>query len=203
MIPLWMYPLACVLGNTYVLKPSERVPLTSIKLMEFASKAGFPPGVVNLIHGTHESVNFICDHPEIKAISFVGSNAAGEHIYKRGSHAGKRVQCNMAAKNHACLLPDAPREHALNAIAGAAFGAAGQRCMALSVVVLVGDAKEWVRLPRTPLHRPCTFPRRECFLPAQNQNSFLPRTLTSRRRILNGCAGGLRPRFTSPHVGAS
>ena len=82
MIPLWMYPLACVLGNTYVLKPSERVPLTSVMLMELAIQSGFPPGTVNLIHGAHDTVNFICDHPDIRAISFVGSNVAGEHIYK-------------------------------------------------------------------------------------------------------------------------
>jgi malonate-semialdehyde dehydrogenase (acetylating) / methylmalonate-semialdehyde dehydrogenase len=82
MIPLWMYPLACVLGNTYVLKPSERVPLTSVKLMELAIQSGFPAGTVNLIHGAHDTVNFICDHPDIRAISFVGSNVAGEHIYK-------------------------------------------------------------------------------------------------------------------------
>ncbi len=90
MIPLWMYPLACVLGNTFVLKPSERVPLTSVRLMELAVQSGFPPGTVNLIHGTHDAVNFICDHPDIRAISFVGSNGAGEHIYR---HAPAPAPC--------------------------------------------------------------------------------------------------------------
>jgi len=144
MIPLWMFPMGTVCGNTYIQKPSERVPLTSHRLMELAHDAGFPDGVVNVIHGAHDCVNFICDNPAIRAISFVGGNPAGEHIYKRASQRGCRVQSNMGAKNHAIIMPDANKEHTLNQLAGAAFGAAGQRCMALPVAVFVGEAQEWI-----------------------------------------------------------
>jgi len=144
MIPLWMYPLAITTGNTYVLKPSERVPTTAQKLVQLLEEAGSPPGVVNIIHGSVDTVNFLCDEPRIRALSFVGSNQAGEHIYNRGSANGKRVQSNMAAKNHAVILPDADKHQVINALVGAAFGAAGQRCMALSTVVLVGESKTWL-----------------------------------------------------------
>ncbi|MBD3727860.1 MAG: CoA-acylating methylmalonate-semialdehyde dehydrogenase, partial [Moraxella osloensis] len=106
--------------------------------------AGIPKGVLNVVHGGKDTVDAICDHPDIKAISFVGSTAVGTHVYNRASQAGKRVQCMMGAKNHAVILPDANKEQCLNQLAGAAFGAAGQRCMALSVVILVGEAKNWV-----------------------------------------------------------
>merc|ERR1712158_16548 len=128
----------------YIQKPSERVPMTNMKLMEYAVEAGFPAGVVNIIHGAHDCVNFICDNPDIKAISFVGGNGAGEHIFKRAGARGARVQSNMGAKNHAIIMPDANKEQTLNALAGAAFGAAGQRCMALPVAVFVGEARSWV-----------------------------------------------------------
>jgi len=144
MIPLWMVPTAIVTGNTYVLKPSERDPGAAAILMELLKEAGCPDGVVNVIHGSHDTVNFICDHPEIKAISFVGSDAAGRHIYQRGCHNGKRVQSNMAAKNHGVIMPDANKASTIAALAGAAFGAAGQRCMALSTAVFVGEAQEWI-----------------------------------------------------------
>jgi len=144
MIPLWMFPMAITAGNTFVMKPSEIDPLTPIRLSELAIEAGVPAGVLNVIHGRHDSVNFICDHPDIKAVSFVGSNQAGEHINKRAGANNKRVQCNMAAKNHACILPDASKESVLNQLAGAAFGAAGQRCMALSTAVFVGESKNWI-----------------------------------------------------------
>lgn len=113
-------------------------------LAELAEKAGFPAGVVNIIHGSAKTVDFILDEPRIKAISFVGSNKAGEYIYSRASANGKRVQANLGAKNHAAVLPDCNKNHALNAIAGAAFGAAGQRCMALSTLVMIGETKDWV-----------------------------------------------------------
>ena len=144
MIPLWMFPLALVTGNTMVLKPSERDPGATLLLMELVKEAGFPAGVVNVIHGEHESVNFICDHPAIKAISFVGSDRAGTHIYERGTKNGKRVQSNMGAKNHGVIMPDANKEATLNQLVGAAFGAAGQRCMALTTAIFVGEAKEWI-----------------------------------------------------------
>lgn len=139
MIPLWMFPLATACGNTFILKPSEKDPGAAMMLAELAMDAGLPPGVFNIVHGTVDTVNRMCDHPDIKAISFVGSNAAGEHIYRRATQTGKRVQCNMGAKNHAIVLPDAAPEQAANAIVGAAFGAAGQRCMAISAVVFVGE----------------------------------------------------------------
>ncbi|KAF1813671.1 methylmalonate-semialdehyde dehydrogenase mitochondrial precursor [Eremomyces bilateralis CBS 781.70] len=144
MIPLWCIPVATMTGNTLILKPSERDPGAAMILMELAAEAGFPPGVINVVHGAAPTVNFILDAPSIKAISFVGSNKAGEYIFSRGSANGKRVQANLGAKNHATVLPDCNKNHALNAILGAAFGAAGQRCMALSVCVMVGETKEWV-----------------------------------------------------------
>ena len=113
-------------------------------LAELSREAGFPPGVINIVHGKAKTVDFILDEPAIKAVSFVGSNKAGEYIYTRGSANGKRVQANLGAKNHAAIVPDCDKEHALNAIAGAAFGAAGQRCMALSALVTIGDTKEWL-----------------------------------------------------------
>lgn len=144
MIPLWCIPIATVTGNTMVLKPSERDPGAAMILAELAREAGFPPGVLNIVHGSRRTVDFIIDEPRIKAISFVGGNKAGEYIYARGSANGKRVQANLGAKNHAAVLPDCNKNHALNAIVGAAFGAAGQRCMALSTLVLVGETKEWL-----------------------------------------------------------
>lgn len=144
MIPLWMFPVGVVTGNTYILKPSEKDPGASMILARLAKEAGLPDGVLNIIHGAHDAVNFICDAPEIKAISFVGGNQAGEYIYARGTANGKRVQANLGAKNHAVVLPDCDKQQAIGALAGAAFGAAGQRCMALSVVVFVGKTKEWV-----------------------------------------------------------
>lgn len=144
MIPLWCIPIATVTGNTIVLKPSERDPGAAMILVELAKKAGFPDGVVNVVHGAHRTVDFILDAPEIKAISFVGGNKAGEYIYSRASANGKRVQANLGAKNHAAVMPDCNKNHFINAVVGAAFGAAGQRCMALSTLVMVGETKEWL-----------------------------------------------------------
>lgn len=144
MIPLWSIPMATVTGNTLVLKPSERVPGASMIIAELCERAGLPKGVLNVVNGAVDVVNGICDDPRIKAISFVGSDKAGAHIYHRGTANGKRVQANLGAKNHAILMPDANKNFALNSIAGAAFGAAGQRCMALSVVIAVGEAKAWI-----------------------------------------------------------
>ena len=144
MIPLWMFPMAIATGNTFVLKPSEQDPMSTIRLVELAIEAGIPAGVLNVVHGGVDIVNGICDHKDIKAISFVGSTGVGTHVYNRASLAGKRVQCMMGAKNHAIVLPDCNKEQTLNALAGASFGAAGQRCMALPVVILVGEARNWV-----------------------------------------------------------
>jgi malonate-semialdehyde dehydrogenase (acetylating)/methylmalonate-semialdehyde dehydrogenase len=146
MIPLWMFPLAVTCGNTYILKPSERDPGASVILARLAQEAGLPNGVLNVIHGAHDAVNFICDDPRIRAISFVGGDKAGRHIHERGTKNGKRVQSNMAAKNHATILPDADRDRTVDQLVGAAFGAAGQRCMAISAAVFVGESKNWIPL---------------------------------------------------------
>ncbi|PWN52114.1 putative methylmalonate-semialdehyde dehydrogenase mitochondrial precursor [Violaceomyces palustris] len=144
MIGLWTIPMATVTGNTMILKPSERVPGASMIIAELCERAGMPKGVLNVVNGAVDTVNAICDDPRIKAISFVGSDRAGAHIYHRGTQNGKRVQANLGAKNHCILMPDANKNFALNSIAGAAFGAAGQRCMALSVVIAVGEAQQWI-----------------------------------------------------------
>jgi len=144
MIPLWMFPMAIVCGNTFVLKPSEQDPLTPMLLAELALQAGVPPGVLNVIHGGKRAVDALCTHPDIVAVSFVGSTAVGTHVYDLASQHGKRAQCMMGAKNHAVVLPDANKEQSLNALVGSTFGAAGQRCMATSVTVLVGEAQKWI-----------------------------------------------------------
>nr|GMD08809.1 methylmalonate-semialdehyde dehydrogenase [acylating], mitochondrial [Ipomoea batatas] len=131
-------------GNTFVLKPSEKDPGASMMLAELAMEAGLPDGVLNIVHGTHDIVNAICDDEDIRAVSFVGSNTAGMHIYARASATGKRVQSNMGAKNHGIVMPDANIDSTLNALVAAGFGAAGQRCMALSTVVFVGESKSWI-----------------------------------------------------------
>ena len=144
MCPLWMFPMAIVCGNTFVLKPSEQDPMTPMLLAELAQQAGLPPGVLNIIHGGKRAVDAICSHPDIVAVSFVGSTHVGTHVYNLSSEHGKRVQCMMGAKNHAVVMPDANKEHSLNALVGSTFGAAGQRCMATSVTVLVGEAQKWI-----------------------------------------------------------
>ncbi|MGD0491011.1 MAG: CoA-acylating methylmalonate-semialdehyde dehydrogenase [Steroidobacteraceae bacterium] len=144
MIPLWMFPMAIVCGNTFVLKPSEQDPMTPMLLAELALQAGIPPGVLNIVHGGKRSVEALCAHRDVAAVSFVGSTHVGTLVYNLASQHGKRVQCMMGAKNHAVVMPDANKEHALNALVGATFGAAGQRCMATSVTVLVGEAQKWI-----------------------------------------------------------
>ncbi|KAL7516126.1 hypothetical protein ACHAWX_001176 [Stephanocyclus meneghinianus] len=148
MIPLWMFPLAIATGNTYVLKPTEKAPSAALLLAKILHDVGLPPGVLNVVNGGKECVDEILTHPDVKAVSFVGSNAAGEYIHKVGSKHGKRVQANLGAKNHATvMMNDADRNSTIKALVGAAFGAAGQRCMALSVVILVGEVEEargWV-----------------------------------------------------------
>lgn len=144
MLPCFMFPVAVATGNTFILKPSEQDPTSSLMLAQMALEAGLPPGVLNVVHGGAEIANGICDHPDIKAVSFIGSTHVGTHIYRRASEAGKRCQSMMGAKNHCVILPDADREVALNQLVGAAFGAAGQRCMATSVAVFVGATRDWL-----------------------------------------------------------
>jgi malonate-semialdehyde dehydrogenase (acetylating) / methylmalonate-semialdehyde dehydrogenase len=139
MVPMWMFPVAVACGNTFVLKPSERDPSTSMLIWELFQEAGFPPGVLNIVHGDKEVVDAILDHPDIKAVSFVGSTPVAEHVYRRGSAAGKRVQALGGAKNHMIVMPDADMDQAADALMGAGFGSAGERCMAISVAVPVGE----------------------------------------------------------------
>lgn len=144
MLPCFMFPIAVACGNTFVLKPSEQDPSAALFLAELALQAGLPPGVLNVVHGGPDIANGLCEHPDIKAVSFIGSTRVGTEIYHRASQAGKRCQSMMGAKNHCVVLPDADPEVALNQLLGAAFGAAGQRCMATSVAVLVGAARDWL-----------------------------------------------------------
>lgn len=139
MVPMWMYPLAVACGNTFVLKPSERDPSTSMLIFDLFQEAGFPPGVLNVVHGDKDAVDAILDHPDIKAVSFVGSTPVAEHVYRRGSTSGKRVQALGGAKNHMIVMPDADMDQAVDALMGAGFGSAGERCMAISVAVPVGE----------------------------------------------------------------
>jgi malonate-semialdehyde dehydrogenase (acetylating) / methylmalonate-semialdehyde dehydrogenase len=141
MIPLWMYPLSITLGNTYVLKPSEKVAGTAEILINLLKESGVPDGVVNVVQGGAPTVTNICTHKDIKGVSFVGGNTAGEYIYKTASMTGKRAQVNMGAKNHAIIMPDADKEDTINALIGACFGSTGQRCMAIAVAVMVGDSQ--------------------------------------------------------------
>ncbi|KAM3742525.1 hypothetical protein ACB098_07G074600 [Castanea mollissima] len=143
MIPLWMFPLAVTCGNTFILKPSEKDPGAAVMLAELAVEAGLPNGVLSIVHGSNEIVNAICDDDDIKAISFVGPNVAGTYVYARASAKGKRIQSNVGAKNHAVVMPDASMDATLNALVAAGFGAAGQKCMALSTVVFVGGLNPW------------------------------------------------------------
>ena len=139
MIPLWMFPMAIACGNTFVLKPSEKDPSCSIKLMELAKQAGVPDGVVNVVHGDKEVVDALLAHHDVKAVSFVGSSPIAEYVYKTAIANNKRAQAFGGAKNHCIVMPDADMEHAAEAIVASAYGAAGERCMAVSVVVAVGD----------------------------------------------------------------
>ncbi len=139
MVPLWMIPMALVCGNTFVLKPSERDPGASMLLAELVQRAGVPDGVFNVVHGDREAVDAILAHDDIKAISFVGSTPIAKKIYEVGSANGKRVQALGGAKNHMVVMPDAPLEATADALMGSAYGSAGERCMAISVAVVVGD----------------------------------------------------------------
>ncbi|QRF23343.1 CoA-acylating methylmalonate-semialdehyde dehydrogenase [Alicyclobacillus sp. TC] len=139
MVPCWMFPLAIACGNTFILKPSERTPMMAQRLVELFNEAGLPQGVLNIVHGAHDAVNGLLEHKGIKAISFVGSQPVAEYVYRTAAQNGKRVQALAGAKNHTIVLPDADLDLAVEQIIGAAFGSAGERCMACSVVVAVGD----------------------------------------------------------------
>jgi len=138
MIPMWMFGVAIAVGNTFILKPSEKDPSVPVRLAELFMEAGAPKGVLNVVHGDKLSVDALLDHPDVKAVSFVGSSDIAQYVYSRGTAAGKRVQAMGGAKNHGIVMPDADMEHAVKDIIGAAYGSAGERCMALPVVVPVG-----------------------------------------------------------------
>jgi malonate-semialdehyde dehydrogenase (acetylating)/methylmalonate-semialdehyde dehydrogenase len=141
MIPLWFLPYAIACGNTVLLKPSEKVPMTAVKLVRLLEQSGLPPGVVNLVHGGREAVEALLDHPVVRAVSFVGSSPVARHVYSRAAAAGKRAQCQGGAKNPVIVLPDADLEMTGTIVADSAFGCAGQRCLATSVAVTVGEAR--------------------------------------------------------------
>ena len=140
MVPMWMFPIAVACGNTFVLKPSERDPSAANFMAGLLAEAGLPPGVFNVVHGDKEAVDAILAHPGVSAVSFVGSTPVAEHVYRAGAASGKRVQALGGAKNHMVVMPDADMDQATDALMGAAFGSAGERCMAVSVAVAVGDA---------------------------------------------------------------
>lgn len=144
MIPLWSIPFAVVTGNTVVLKPSELCPSAAMLLADCFLQAGFPPGVLNIVHGGSGAVDKLLAQPIIKAVSFVGSDMAGERIHEHAVATRKRIQADCGSKNHGVVMEDADMEQALYAIAGSSFGAAGQRCMALSVVIFVGSTATWI-----------------------------------------------------------
>jgi malonate-semialdehyde dehydrogenase (acetylating)/methylmalonate-semialdehyde dehydrogenase len=139
MVPLWMYPLAIACGNCFILKPSERDPSSTLLIAELLHEAGLPKGVLNVVHGDKVAVDALIEAPEVKALSFVGSTPIAEYIYKQATARGKRVQALGGAKNHAVLMPDADLDNAVSALMGAAYGSCGERCMAISVAVCVGD----------------------------------------------------------------
>jgi malonate-semialdehyde dehydrogenase (acetylating) / methylmalonate-semialdehyde dehydrogenase len=144
MIPFWFLPYAIACGNTYIVKPSERVPLTMQKIFGLLHQTGLPRGVVNLVNGGKESVDALLDHPQVRAVSFVGSTQVARYVYARAAASGKRAQCQGGAKNPILVLPDAEREMTTRIIADSAFGCAGQRCLAASLVVTVAEARSWV-----------------------------------------------------------
>ena len=144
MIPLWMFPLAIACGNTFILKPSEQDPHTPNKLAEIFQSCGFPKALLSVIHGAADTANYLIEHPDIKAISFVGSAQGAEAVYRKGTFALKRVQAFAGAKNHMLILPDAHKDQVIKNLTGASCGAAGQRCMAISVGIFVGSSSDWI-----------------------------------------------------------
>jgi len=143
MIPLWMFPIATACGNTMILKPSEQVPLATVRLLELFQEAGAPAGIVQMIQGGKHQVDALLNHPDIHATSFVGSVPVAKHVYQTATHNLKRAQCFAGAKNHMVVMPDADKDTVMNALVGATVGAAGQRCMAISVIVFVGETISW------------------------------------------------------------
>ncbi|MGD8172843.1 CoA-acylating methylmalonate-semialdehyde dehydrogenase [Vibrio sp. TRT 21S02] len=155
MIPLWMFPIAIAAGNTFVLKPSEQVPLTSIRLAQLFEQAGAPKGVLQIVHGRKEQVDYLLSHPDVRTVSFVGSVAVAQYIYTEATRHFKRVQAFAGAKNHMVVMPDANKQQVINNLVGSSIGAAGQRCMAISVAVFVGSSKAWIGELRDEMAKMC------------------------------------------------
>lgn len=145
MVPLWMFPLAIACGNSFIMKPSEKVPSCALRLAQLLTEAGLPDGVLNVVHGDREAVDALLDDPAVAAVSFVGSTPVARHVYERGAAQGKRVQALGGAKNHLVVMPDADMAQAAAALMGAAYGSAGERCMAIAVAVAVGEAGDRLR----------------------------------------------------------
>ena len=153
MVPMWMFPMAIACGNTFVLKPSERDPSASLLLANLLTEAGLPDGVFNVVQGDKEAVDGLLHHPDVRAVSFVGSTPIAEYIYATGCAQGKRVQALGGAKNHMVVMPDADIPQTVDALMGAAFGSAGERCMAISVVVAVGNVGDQLVEALAATHR--------------------------------------------------
>ena len=190
MVPLWMFPMAIACGNTFILKPSEKVPSASIRMAELFKEAGLPDGVFNVVHGDKVAVDALLNHPGIQAVSFVGSTPIAKYIYETAARNGKRVQALGGAKNHAVVLPDADLEFAADALIGAAYGSAGERCMAICAVVAVGAAGDpLVKLARKKANAIKLGPRRHGparHLPAPRQGGELHRAGRERGREAGG-----------------
>ena len=209
MVPMWMFPMALACGNTFVLKPSERDPSAGIRIAELLTEAGLPPGVFNVVNGDKEAVDAILHHPKIAAVSFVGSTAIAEYIYATAAQSGKRVQALGGAKNHMVVMPDADLDQATDALMGAAYGAAGERCMAVSVAVAVGGVGDRLMdklVPRVralkdrPRHRPRGGDGAARHRPASGARALLCRARRqgrrqARRRRPRPQTAGLRERF--------
>jgi malonate-semialdehyde dehydrogenase (acetylating)/methylmalonate-semialdehyde dehydrogenase len=199
MVPLWMYPLALACGNTFVLKPSEKVPLTANLLGELLVEAGIPKGVFNIVHGGRESVDALLTHPKVRAISFVGSSPIAKYIYETGTRHGKRVQANGGAKNYIVIMPDADVPKTVEALSTAAFGCAGERCMAGSTAITVGaaadrllpslvDAARKIKVGRTD--QPTTQPDMGPVITAQHRERVLGLVATSEKEGAKVIADG-------------
>ena len=205
MVPFWFLPFAIACGNTFVLKPSEQVPLTQQIAFEELDALELPPGVVNLVNGGREVVEGILDHPGIDAVSFVGSAPVAKLVYERAAKAGKRVQALGGAKNHMVVMPDAVIDKTVDGIIGSAFGAAGQRCMAGSVVVTVGDAHEQLMGPLTDATRGAARRRRPGGVIRRRPGDLVRRArpdprLDRARRGRRGDGGRRRPRRRRRHA---
>jgi malonate-semialdehyde dehydrogenase (acetylating)/methylmalonate-semialdehyde dehydrogenase len=190
MVPLWMFPLAIACGNTFVLKPSEKVPLTAIILAELLEKSGVPRGVLNVVHGGRECVDALLSHPKVRAVSFVGSTPVARHIYETGTRNGKRVQANGGAKNYIVVMPDADMARTVESLSTAAFGCAGERCMAGSTAITVGNAADTILPPLVEAARSIKIGRTDTSMSQPDMGPLV--TASQRDRVLGLVESGVR-----------